>query len=125
MARNDATESDYDDINKSDGIFLLKDPSDYAIWSDHMTDALMGKGMYDFIDGSELPPVRPIFADRPLTVQQMKDYDRAENAADKYRGKSQNQLREMLDSVKYEFDEYEKKNKRYREATYFIKKKLS
>ena len=31
----------------------------------------------------------------------------------------------MFDSVKYEFDEYEKKNKRYREAMYFIEKKLS
>jgi hypothetical protein len=90
-----------------------------------MTDALMGKRMYSFIDGSELPPVRPGFASRPLTIQQMRDYDSSENANARYQGKSQNQLKEMFEAVKYEFDEYEKKDKRYSEAMYFIKKKLS
>lgn len=31
----------------------------------------------------------------------------------------------MFEAVKYEYDEYEKKDKRYSEAMYFIKKKLS
>lgn len=125
MARNDTlTGSDQDDT-QSDGVFILRDPSDYVKWSDRMTDALMGKRMYSFIDGSELPPVRPDFASRPLTIQQMRDYDSSENADDKYHGKTQNQLKELFEAVKYEFDEYEKKDKRYSEAMYFIKKKLS
>jgi hypothetical protein len=125
MARNDTlTGSDQEDT-QSDGVFILRDPSDYTKWSDRMTDALMGKRMYSFIDGNELPPVRPTFRARPLTVQQMRDYDSSENANEKYQGKSQNQLKEMFEAVKYEFDEYEKKDKRYSEAMYFIKKKLS
>jgi hypothetical protein len=31
----------------------------------------------------------------------------------------------MFDAVNYEFDEYKKKDKRYNEAMYFIKKHLS
>ena len=31
----------------------------------------------------------------------------------------------MFEAVKYEYDEYEKKDKRYNEAMFFIKKKLS
>ena len=90
-----------------------------------MTDALMGKRMYSFVDGSELPPVRPNYTSRPLTIQQMRDYDQSENANEKYEGKTQKLLKEMFEAVKYEYDEYEKKDKRYSEAMYFIKKKLS
>src|SRR5277367_58445 len=124
MALNDTlTGTDQEDTR--DGVFILRDPSDYVKWSDRMTDALMGKRMYSFIDGNELPPVRPNYASRPLTIQQMRDYDSSENADAKYQGKSQNQLKEMFEAVKYEFDEYDKKDKRYSEAMYFIKKKLS
>src|SRR6266516_8088774 len=125
MARNDTLTGFDQEDTQSDGVFILRDPSDYVKWSDRMTDALMGKRMYSFIDGSELPPVRPNFASRPLTIQQMRDYDSSENANAKYQGKTQNQLKEMFEAVKYEFDEYEKKDKRYSEAMYFIKKKLS
>ena len=31
----------------------------------------------------------------------------------------------MFEAVKYKYDEYDKKDKRYNEAIYFIKKKLS
>lgn len=125
MSRNDTlTGSDQEDT-QTDGVFILRDPSDYVKWSDRMTDALMGKRMYSFIDGNELPPVRPNFASRPLTIQQMRDYDSSDNANQRYHGRSQNQLKEMFEAVKYEFDEYEKKDKRYSEAMYFIKKKLS
>jgi hypothetical protein len=125
MPRNDnLTGSDQEDT-KADGVFILRDPSDYTKWSDRMTDALMGKCMYSFIDGSELRPVRPNFATRPLTIQQMRAYDNSGNANEIYQGRSHNQLKEMFEAVKYEFDEYEKKNKRYNEAMYFIKKKLS
>jgi hypothetical protein len=125
MARNDTLTGFDQEDTQSDGVFILRDPSDYVKWSDRMTDALMGKRMYSFIDGSELPPVRPNFASRPLTIQQMRDYDSSENANARYQGKTQNQLKEMFEAVKYEFDEYEKKDKRYSEAMYFIKKKLS
>jgi uncharacterized UPF0160 family protein len=90
-----------------------------------MTDALIGKRIYSFIDGSELPPVRPNFSSRPLTIEQMRDYDRSEDADQKYQGINPKQLKEMFEAVKYEFDEYEKKDKRYSEAMFFIKKKLS
>src|SRR2546430_7371384 len=52
-------------------------------------------------------PVRPNFASRPLTIQQMRDYDSSENANARYQGKTQNQLKEMFEAVKYEFDRSE------------------
>jgi hypothetical protein len=55
----------------------------------------------------------------------MREYDRSENANEKYDGKTQNQLKEMFEAVKYEYNEYKKKDKRYNEAMFFIKKKLS
>jgi hypothetical protein len=55
----------------------------------------------------------------------MRDYDSSANANDKYQGKSNTQLKEMFEAVKYEYDEYDKKDKCYNEAMYFIKKKLS
>jgi hypothetical protein len=90
-----------------------------------MIDAMMGKSMYSFVDGSELPPVRPNYTSRPLTIQQMRDYDQSENADEKYEGKTRKELKEMFDAIKYEYDEYEKKNKRYNASMYFIKKELS
>ena len=90
-----------------------------------MTDALMGKRMHSFVDGSELPPERLNFMSRLLTINQMREYDRSENADEKYQGRTNLQLKEMFEAVKYEFDEYDKKDKRYSEAMYFIKKKLS
>ena len=85
----------------------------------------MGRRMYSFVNGSELPPERPNFISRPLTIQQMRDYDGSETANEKYQGRSQAQLKEMFEAVKYEFDEYDKKDKkdkRYSETMYFIKK---
>jgi hypothetical protein len=125
MSLYDNAGSDREDTLQSSGIFVLQDPADYAKWSDRMIDAMMGKSMYSFVDGSELPPVRPNYASRPLTIQQMKDYDQSENADEKYEGKTQKQLKEMFETVKYEYDEYEKKEKRYNAAMYFIKKELS
>jgi uncharacterized UPF0160 family protein len=90
-----------------------------------MTDALMGKRMFSFIDGTKLPPVRPKFTSRPLTIEQMKAYDSSEDAAAKYKGKSSSQLKGMFEAVRYKYDEYEKKDKRYNECIYFIKKNLS
>lgn len=90
-----------------------------------MTDALIGKHMYSFVDSSELPPIRPNFTSRPLTLQQIRDYDRLENANTRYKEKSLKQMKEMFEEAKYEFDKYNKKDKRYSKAIYFIKKKLS
>ena len=56
-----------DDSN--DGVFTLRDPSDYLKWSARIKDALKGKRMYSFIDGTELPPSRPNFTTKPLTIQ--------------------------------------------------------
>jgi hypothetical protein len=78
-----------------------------------------------FVDGSELPPVRPNFSSKPLIIEQTRDYDRSEDADQKYQGKTPKQLKEMFEAVKYEYDEYGKKDKRYNEAMFFIKKKLS
>ena len=125
MSQHDNASSDQEDTLQSDGVFILRDPSDYTKWSDRMTDALMGKRMFSFVDGSELPPVQLNFTSRPLTIEQMREYDRSENADAKYQEKSQRQLQGMFDAVKYEFNEYEKKDRRYSEAMYFIKKKLS
>ena len=124
---NTLTGSSLEDLlnPQSDGVFILRDPSDYLKWSARMKDALKGKRMYSFIDGSELAPVRPNFAAKPLTIQQMREYDNSDNADTKYRGKSQSQLKEMFEAVKYEYEEFEKKDQRYNGALYFIKKKLS
>src|ERR1700722_8906754 len=55
----------------------------------------------------------------------MRDYNSSENADEKYQGRTNPQLKEMFEAVKYEFDEYDKKDKRYNHAMFFIKKKLS
>ena len=125
MSRYDNAGSDQEDTLQSDGVFILQDLYDYTKWSNRMINAMMGKRLYSFIDGSELPPVRPNYTSRPLTIQQMRDYDRSENANEKYEGKTQSQLKEMFEAVKYEFDEYDKKDKRYNRAMFFIKKNLS
>jgi hypothetical protein len=52
----------------------------------------------------------------------MRDYDSSVNANDKYQGKSNIQLKEMFEAVEYEYDEYDKKDKRYSKPMYFIKK---
>jgi hypothetical protein len=90
-----------------------------------MTDAMIDKSMYSFIDSTELPPVQPKFASRPLSVQQRIEYNSSDNAAEKYQGRSNNQLKEMFEAVKYEYTEYDKNNKRYNRSIYFIKKNLS
>lgn len=90
-----------------------------------MTNAFMGKRMYSFIDGSKLLLIQPNYTLRPLTIQQMRDYDQSKDADEKYKGKTQKQLKEMFEAVKYEYNEYEKKDKCYSKAMYFIKKKLS
>ena len=125
MSLYDNAGSDREDTLQSSGVFVLRDPADYTKWSDRMIDAMMGKSMYSFVDGSELPPVRPNYTSRPLTIQQMRDYDQSENADEKYEGKTRKELKEMFDAIKYEYDEYEKKNKRYNASMYFIKKELS
>ena len=80
--------SDQEDNSKSDGVFILRDPADYSKWSDRMIDAMKGKRLYSFIDGTELPPTRPNFSSRPFTIQQMREYDLDENAGDKYQEKT-------------------------------------
>ena len=55
----------------------------------------------------------------------MISYDQSKNATANYQDKNKKQLKEMFKAVKYEYDEYDKKDKRYNEAMYFIKKKLS
>jgi len=125
MSRYDNAGSDQEDTLQSDGVFILRDPADYTKWSDRMTDAMMGKRLYSFVDGSELPPKRPNFLSRPLSIQQMRDYNSSENANEKYQGRTNPQLKEMFEAVKYEFDEYNKKDKRYNYTMFFIKKKLS
>jgi hypothetical protein len=125
MSLFDNAGSDREDTLQSSGVFVLRDPADYERWSDRMTDAMMGKRLYSFIDDTELPPVRPKYTSRPLTIQQMRDYDQSENADEKYEGKTRKQLKEMFEAIKYEYDEYEKKDKRYNETMYFIKKNLS
>jgi len=84
MTRYDNASSDQEDTFQSDGAFILRDPADYTKWADRMTDALMGKRMYSFVDSSELPPKRLNFMSRPLTINQMREYNRLENADKKY-----------------------------------------
>ena len=55
----------------------------------------------------------------------MRDYDSSENADEKYQGRTNPQLKEMFEAVKYKFDKYDKKDKCYNHAMFFIKKKLS
>jgi hypothetical protein len=90
-----------------------------------MIDAMMGKGLYSFIDGNELALVQLDFESRPLTIEQMRDFDCLEDAKEKYRDKTPKELKEMFKAVKYEYNEYKKKDRRYSKAMFFIKSKLS
>jgi hypothetical protein len=56
----------------------------------------------------------------------MIEYNSSNDALKKYQGRSNNnQLKEMFEAVKYEYDEYEKKDRRYSKAMLFIKSKLN
>ena len=54
----------------------------------------------------------------------MIEYDSSEDAAEKYQGRSNNQLKEMFEAIKYKYNEYDKNNKCYAGSMHFIKKNL-
>jgi hypothetical protein len=55
----------------------------------------------------------------------MQEYNSLANAAKKYKGLSNKQLKTLFEIIKYKYNKYKKKNKCYNKTMYFIKKNLS
>ncbi len=96
-----------DSVNYNHTIFELKSASHYVDWVEVMRYYLAGIGVWKaYVLGYILKPPKSEYLAKPLSINEMKEYDTSIDQKTKYLRKSQAELEKMLIYAEKTFDRY-------------------